>query len=287
MKILILGGNGLVGHKLLQVFKKRLPNKDYEIAATFRKDRTTYLSLVKLVDISNSFFNIDINKFSDLVEVVDKFKPNIIINCIGLTKKLSNNNNEKYSIYINAYFPHLVSFLCQKNNIKFIHLSTDCIFSGLMGNYTELDNPDALDIYGKTKFLGEVDNDNSLTLRASILGPEITKFLGIYSWFMRSSKSVSGFNNAFFSGFSSVEFANILTRIIKHNFHITGVYHLSSYKISKFDLLTMIKDINNLKIKIIQSDREIYDRTLNCDKFHNVVSYKPPSWEQMLSELKE
>jgi len=104
---------------------------------------------------------------------------------------------------------------------------------------------------------------------------------------MRSSQSVSGFNNAYFSGFSSVEFANILTKIIKKNFYINGVYHLSSYKISKFDLLVMIKEINNLKIEIIRSDHEIYDRTLNSDKFIREVSYTPPSWEKMLSELRE
>ena len=172
--------------------------------------------------------------------------------------------------------------------------STSCLSSSLFisGGFTfntnsdDAYNSDAFDIYGKTKYLGEVDNDNSLTLRASILGPEISKFLGIYSWFMCSSKSVLGFNNAYFSGFSSIEFANILTKIIKEKFNISGVYHLSSHKISKFNLLVMIKEINNLKIEIIKSDNEIYDRTLNSEKFMKEIDYIAPTWEKMITELK-
>jgi len=284
MKILILGGNGLVGHKILQICRNHLPVEKFKIEATFREEKKSYKYLNYKINISNSFFNINVNNFESLSKVINIYQPNLIINCIGLTKKISNSSPPIHSIYLNSYFPHLLSNICLLNNIKLIHLSTDCIFSGKKGNYLESDSSDATDIYGKTKYLGEIDNANTLTLRSSILGPELVKVIGIYSWFIKSRGSVIGFDKAFFSGFTSVEIANIIIFIIKNNINLSGVYHLSSYKISKFDLLCKIKEINNLKIEIIKSDKEIYDRTLISEKFKKQTGYVTPSWEFMLKD---
>ena len=282
MKILLLGGGGLAGNTFIKYFLS-FKNR-YSIGVTFSEHESNYNLNLDNQSIS-TFYNINAFKYNLVSSVINDYKPQVIINTIGLTKRISNTIDPKLSIYLNSYFPHLLLKTSNEKDIKLIHLSTDCIFSGYNGNYSEDSIPDALDIYGKTKFLGELNEKNALTLRTSILGPEIRRFLGIYSWFINQKTDVFGFDKAFFSGITSLELAKIIFHIIDHNYDLYGIYNLASEKISKFELLNIIKKIKKMNINIIKSDSEIYDRSLNNKKFRSVSEYKVPNWENMILDL--
>lgn len=283
MKILLLGGGGLAGNIFIKYFSN-LKQSEHILGATFSENESNYhLNLDKKK--IHTFYEINAFEYKSINSTLDVFKPDVIINTIGLTKRISNRNDPKLSIYLNSYFPHILFKDCLEKNIKLIHLSTDCIFSGKNGNYTEDDISDASDLYGKTKFLGELKEKNALTLRTSILGPEIRRFLGIYSWFINQKTNVYGYDKAFFSGITSLELAKIILQIINNKIDLSGVYHLSSERISKFELLDIIKKIKKMDINITKSNAEIYDRSLNNNKFHSEFGYISPKWENMILEL--
>lgn len=283
MRILLLGGGGLVGNIFIKYYQN-ITNNKHDLGATFSENQSIYDIQFneKKVD---TFFNVDAFNYKSILDSINTYKPDAILNTIGVTKQIANNNDPKLSIYLNSYFPHLLCATCNEKNIKLIHLSTDCIFSGSRGNYSEEDIPDASDIYGKTKFLGELQTKNALTLRTSILGPEIRRFLGIYSWFIKQSNQVYGFDKAFFSGITSLELSKIIIFCLENCYDLTGIYNISSIKISKYELLNIVRDIKKLNIKIQKSANEIYDRSLNGAKFISETGYLCPSWEDMINEM--
>ena len=280
-KILILGGTGMLGHKLYSNLKNK-----YDTYVTIRGSMKTYGNL-KLFDPDKVRGNVDALDFDSVIRAIAAFRPDIVINCIGLIKQLPDSNDPLWAITINAQLPHRISLVCAASGIRMIHISTDCVFSGKKGNYSEDDLSDAEDLYGKTKYLGEVAyTPHSITLRTSIIGHEINTKNGLLEWFLNQKKSVSGYKNAIYSGFSTFELSKVIADYVIPNANLTGIYNVSASPISKYDLLNIIKKVYKKDIEIIPDFEIKMDRSLDSGKFRNQTGYIPPDWNKMILEMK-
>ncbi|MDO8527701.1 MAG: SDR family oxidoreductase [Deltaproteobacteria bacterium] len=281
-RVLILGGSGMLGHKLWLVFKNR-----FDTYVTLRQPLEKQANL-NLFDPARTFDNIDVKNTDSLTEVLQKIRPTVMINCIGVVKQLPEAKDPIISIKINSLLPHELEKLAIKFGTKLIHISTDCIFEGGKGNYTEEEPYRADDLYGLTKLLGEVSNPPSLTLRTSIIGRELVRQMGLLEWFLqrKPGEQVKGFTHALFSGFTTQVLAETLAWIIQSHRHLTGIYHLSSFPISKHDLLKKLQKVFNLDIDLIPFDDFHCDRSLNGSRFNIATGFVPPSWDQMVQGLK-
>ena len=274
MKIYIVGISGMLGGKLFNEFIK---SKKFIVRGSSRKLPKIFYNFKKNIDLNCDAYNLDlINKN------LKKFNPDIIINCIGVVKqKIKKKSHEKEIFYINSIFPHELYKISKSMKIKLIHFSTDCVFDGKKGNYNENNTPNANDLYGLSKTIGEIDSNNAITLRTSIIGDEINTKNGLFEWFMSQKKNCQGYVNCYFSGFPTIEIFNIILKIIKKK-KLSGVYHLSSHKISKYDLLNLIAKIYKKKIKIYKNTNIKIDRSLNSKRLKNLIKYKSPSWEKLI-----
>jgi len=282
MRILILGGNGMLGHAALQAF-----NKKFEVYVTIRGNFSDVEGF-GIFDQKRTICGIRVEDFSFFERIISLVKPDVVFNCIGIIKQVKEASDAIKSIEINSLFPHKLASLCGINNCRLIHLSTDCVFSGIKGSYTEDDIPDPLDLYGRTKLLGEIDNGNVLTIRTSIIGRELGVKYGLLEWFLsQADKSVKGYTNAIFSGFTTSVFCAMLIDIIAKHVNLKGIYHISSYPISKFDLLSMIKKDLKLKIEIIPDNKFVCDRSLDSTRFRIETGYCPPPWDDMIKMMSD
>ncbi len=278
-KILILGVSGMLGNILFTLFSQNY--KIFDTYGTLRdKNKIKFFNYQK----KKLYFGYNVNNFEKFNILISKLKPDYVINCIGSIKQ------KKYTfkeyLNINSFFPNKLNILCIKYNAKLIHFSTDCVFNGKYGNRNEHDEPDARDTYGITKFLGEVYSSNSITLRTSIIGHELGSSYGLLEWFLKSKNKVVGYENVKFNGVTTTEIFNLLKKIILIKKDISGLYHISSNKISKKKLLDLIAKIYKKNIKIIPSKKIIIDRSLNSSLIKNKINYKPPSWEKMIVSMK-
>ncbi|MCX5705952.1 MAG: SDR family oxidoreductase [Candidatus Omnitrophica bacterium] len=282
MRVLILGGKGMLGHKAWQVLKD-----SFDVYVTIRGSFSE-VEEFGIFDKSKTICNVNVLDFPNLEEEIGEFRPDVILNCIGIVKQISEAHDAVKSIEINSLFPHKLALLCSKINSRLIHISTDCVFSGKKGGYTEDDNPDPLDLYGRTKLLGEVTEGNVLTLRTSIIGRELNTIHGLLEWFFsQRGKTIKGYTKAIFSGFTTGTLSAILKDIILNHKSIKGLYHVSSGSISKFDLLMSIKKKFDLNVEIIPDDQFKCDRSLDSSKFRIEAGYIPPLWDTMIRELAE
>lgn len=281
-KVLILGSTGLLGSTILKYFSIK---SNFKCFGTIRKSsdkkKLKYINKVKL-------YKVDFDKSRSLRKVFSMIKPNLVINCIGVVKQVLNNNMNSEIIRVNSFLPHYLSELVNENNeIRFIHFSTDCVFSGLKGGYLESDVKDAKDIYGVSKMLGEVDKSNTLTLRTSIIGQELKTNYSLLNWFLSQKKQIKGYKNAIFSGLTAPEIARVIHNYVIPNKKIRGIYHLSGKPISKYDLLYIIKIIYKKKIKIVPDLKIKINRSLNSNLFQKATGYKPPTWNKLIEEMYE
>ena len=262
-KILILGTTGMLGHKLLQ---KLSQNPLFDVWGTSRNNKNLLKWFGK--DLEKKIISgVDANSFDQFEKTIVETMPDIVINCIGIIKQLPIADDPVVSISINALLPHKIATICKKINARMIHISTDCVFDGKKGNYKEKDFSDAYDLYGKSKYLGEVHYPHTLTLRTSIIGHELETHYGLVEWFLSQKEKVKGFKKAIFSGFPTVEIAEIIENYIISNESLTGLYQVSSDPISKYDLLNLIAEIYQKNI-IIESDESILiDRSLDSSLF--------------------
>ena len=275
--ILILGAYGMLGS---QIFKT-LFRRDYSVFGTIRGPKKNIFT----DDLENFLIEfVDVYDFNSLKKNIEIVKPKIVINCIGNIKQ----KNESYieNIYLNSLLTHKINALSSNLNFKLIHISTDCVFSGDKGNYLESDFSDARDLYGKSKFLGEPVGINSLTLRTSIIGHEVNKpNFGLLEWVLSQKNQVFGFTNSFFSGVTTNELSKLIAHLVSNQLLVNGLYHVSSTRISKYDLLLKIRDIYNLNLEIIPSGKLSIDRSLNSKKLKLAIGYSPPNWDDMLSSM--
>ncbi len=280
MRVLILGGDGMLGHQLFRYFRER-----HDVRVTLRLDRETYAAH-GLFEKGTAFYGIDVRQTDPLLQVFAEFHPEAVVNAVGIVKQRSDAKEVIPSLEINSLLPNRLALVCRTVGARLVHLSTDCVFSGRKGNYCETDFPDANDLYGRTKFLGEVAEPHCLTLRTSMIGPELSRKTGLLEWFLaQRGQTVKGFTKAIFSGFPTSELARIVERILVDAPTVHGVYHAAAGPISKYDLLTLIRDRLRLPITIERDSTFECDRSLDASRFHRDTGYSPPTWEAMIDDM--
>lgn len=280
-RILILGITGMLGHTL---FKEMNKNEYFDVFGTTRNKigLENFFSNEELTRIRD---NVDADNFETVIRAIAAVQPTIIINCIGIIKQLPISNDPLTAITVNAQLPHRISLVARSANARLIHISTDCVFNGKRGGYSESDPSDAEDLYGRTKFLGEVDYPHCITLRTSIIGHELKTNFSLVDWFMSQENEVKGFTKAIYSGFPTIEIAHIISDFIIPNKKLSGLYHISSEPISKYDLLTIIQKVYNKQIQIHPSDDFVLDRSMNSNRFTQATGYISPSWAILVEKM--
>ena len=281
VKVLISGVTGMLGHTLFT----RLSERDgLEIFATARsmEGLSRWFDQELLAKIRG---NVDANNFDTIVRVIEDLKPDVVINCIGIIKQMAAAQDPIISVSINALFPHRLALACKAADARMIHISTDCVFDGAKGNYSENDQSNATDLYGRTKFLGEVYYPHCVTLRTSIIGHELKGKYGLIEWFLAQKGKVRGFTNAIYSGFPTVEMARIIGEYVIPNPDLKGFYHVSSDPISKYKLLQLVADKYKKQIEIEPFDDLRLDRSLDSTLFQRVTGYSPPSWPELIDNM--
>ncbi len=230
-------------------------------------------------------FDVDVENTDSLIRTFSIVQPDVVINCIGLVKQLDVANDPLKALPINALLPHRLSLLCGANNARFIHISTDCVFSGSKGQYVETDFADADDLYGRSKFLGEVSDPHAITLRTSIIGHEISGNRSLLNWFLSQTGEVKGFTKAIFSGLPTIELASIIKNIVLAKPELSGLYHVASAAINKYDLLHLIAKQYNKAIEIIPSNELVIDRSLVASRFSDATGYVAPAWPELVRRM--
>lgn len=275
-RILVLGVSGMIGHKVFEVLSKY---KNFDIYGTVTKKD-------EFLNFENVYENIWADRIETVEEIIKRLKPEVVINCIGITKQSDQIKDVKKSIIINALFPHQLADICKQSNIRLITFTTDCVFDGQKGNYSDTDLPTCHDVYGMTKYLGEVrEYENVLTLRTSLIGHELNSNLGLLDWFLSQENVVSGYKKAIFSGFTTLEFSKLLAEKIIPNEKLKGFYQISVNPISKYDLLKIIAGIYKKNIKIEIDNVVKIDRSLNSDILRKIIGYQPPKWEDLVVQM--
>lgn len=228
---------------------------------------------------------IDVENHDSIVKAFAIVKPDVVINCVGLVKQLTEANYPLIAVPINTLLPHRLAVICKATSSRLVHISTDCVFSGSKGGYLESDFPDAYDLYGRSKLLGEVDYPHAITLRTSIIGHELLGNRSLVNWFLAQQGSIKGFTRAIFSGLPTVELATIVRDTVLPHQELHGLYHVASKPINKFDLLQLIAKAYGKDTKINPSEELVIDRSLNADRFNQTTGYEPPEWSALIERM--
>ena len=280
-KILIVGVSGMLGNALFIEL-----SKNYEVYGTVRSNEEKKFFTQKEAERIVGF--VDIENMDSLARVFIKVKPDVVLNAVGLIKQNPTINDTSVAIYMNAMFPHLLADMCKLAGARMIHFSTDCVFSGNKGDiYKENDFSDAEDVYGKTKFLGEVSYNHCVTIRTSIIGHGLEAHASLVDWFLTQKAEIQGYTKVMYSGFPTVEIARIIGEYIIPNKKIKGLYQVSAEPISKYDLLKLIAKVYGKKIEIKPSDTPVNDRSLDSTKFRRISGYEPPAWPALIKKMHE
>ena len=275
MRIIIFGISGLIGNSLFTYLSK---DNNLKVYGTSRRNIDSIQDNIFYFEWSSK------NRIKNLNSIINKCKPDLVINCIGITKHHQKKNKDDY-INLNSNLPHEIAKVSNELNAKFLQVSTDCVFSGKLGNYDELAICDSKEIYGISKFNGEVIDNFNLTIRISTLGREIGTKNGLLEWFLNQEKKCFGYKSAFFSGITTYELSQIIINYIIPNINkLNGLYHISGEKINKFLLLNKLSKVYNKKIKIIPTTDLKIDRSLNSKKFQDITGYMKKNWDDMLSK---
>ncbi|MFI3221235.1 MAG: SDR family oxidoreductase [Methylococcales bacterium] len=281
MRILVLGASGMLGNAVFRYFSERT---EVETFGTLRSAKmltffnpSLHRQLLTAVDVEN---------FDSLSLVFAHIKPDVVINCIGLVKQLALANDPLYALPINAMLPHRLARLSDMVGARLIHVSTDCVFSGTRGGYSENDFADADDLYGRSKYLGEVvDCPHVVTLRTSIIGYELSSNQGLVMWFLAQQGTVKGYTKAIFSGVPTVELARVIAEFVLPNASLQGLYHVASAPINKYELLLLLAGQYKKSIDIIPDEKLVIDRSLNSAKFQAATGYVSPQWSELVATM--
>jgi dTDP-4-dehydrorhamnose reductase len=279
MRILILGGSGMLGHRLWIALQEA-----HDTWVTIRGSSMPFPHKVQFPR-DKVCTNVDALVFDEVVRSLSAVRPDLLINCVGLIKQVPLASDPLAAIRVNAMLPHQLALVCRSAGIRMIHISTDCVFSGKKGNYVESDPSDAVDLYGKTKYLGEVIYPGTVTLRTSIVGRELKSKLGLIEWFLAQESEINGYTRAIFSGVTTGELSRVIRDSVLPNPDLQGVYHVSAEPISKHDLLAKARDVLQHPITIHRCDEFVIDRSLDSSRFRTVTGYHSPSWDAMLESL--
>lgn len=281
-KVLILGANGMLGSELFKTFVAENRFVTTGTIRTIKKcDWINYATSEQIIK------DVDVTNITYVKELIEQHRPGFVINCIGVIKQKPEATDNELTIQLNSLFPHQLARICSSIGSRLIHISTDCVFSGTKGSYSEKDFPDAIDFYGKTKNLGEVIYGDHVTLRTSIIGHEIGSKKSLLEWFLSQQKKVYGYSKAIFSGFTTNELALIIHNLILPNRDLTGLFHVASSPISKLDLLKLIRTEYRHMIDIEPNVDIKINRSLSAVKFNNATGYTPPSWKELIYNMKQ
>lgn len=281
VRLLIIGVTGMLGSALYQVFA---PDARFETWGTLRHSSGRRFFAER--DHARLLGDVDIGDHDGLVSTLNLVRPDVVINAVGVVKQLAVANDPVIVLPVNAMFPHQLARLCELAGARLIHISTDCVFSGRRGHYTESDASDAEDLYGKSKYLGEVhDRPHVITLRTSGIGHELNSRHGLLEWFLGERGPVRGYTHAIYTGLPWVELARVIQEYILPRSDLNGLYHVSSDPVSKLDLLRIIAKVYGKQIQITPDDTVRIDRSLDSTRFRTATGYSPASWPALIADL--
>lgn len=281
MKVVVMGADGMLGHEVVRA----LVTSGHDALAITRKppEGPAVQALAGVPTISG----VDVRQENSVIAALAGAAADAVVNCVGIVKQRREAKDAWESIRVNSLFPHELSALCRMAGARLVHVSTDCVFSGRDGSYTEDDVPDPVDLYGRTKLLGEVDEEGALTLRTSIVGLELGRHESLVEWFLSQRGPVRGWNRALYSGVTTFELGRLLVRIVEEFPALHGLWHVSAAPIDKYTLLCRLRDALHLDTSIEPDERVILDRTLDSSRFRAATDWRAPSWDFMLAELAE
>jgi dTDP-4-dehydrorhamnose reductase len=282
MNVLVLGAAGMLGNAVMR-FLADSPGLD--VWGSVRSTASVRFMPELLRD--RLMTGVDVENSDALIRLFSETRPDVVINCIGLVKQLAEADDPLQALPVNALLPHRLARLCAAVGARLVHVSTDCVFSGSRGLYREEDVSDARDLYGISKYLGEVDYDNAITLRTSIIGHELNSTQGLVGWFLAQSGRVQGYAKAIFSGLPTVELARVIRDHVIPHPEMHGLYHVSADPISKLELLSLVARIYDHHIEIVPDERVQIDRSLDSSRFRAATGYQPPAWGDLVARMRE
>jgi dTDP-4-dehydrorhamnose reductase len=278
--MLILGGTGMLGHKLYQTVKDPI-----EAFVTVRGDVRS-LSKFSFYCPDQVIGGIEATDLASIRKAIEQVKPDVVVNCVGIVKQQPLGDDPIACLTINSLLPHQLAGLCSEYNSRLIHISTDCVFDGKKGGYTENDLTNAEDLYGRSKALGETSAPNAITLRTSIIGRELSTDLGLVDWFLsQRNKAAKGFNHALFSGLTTQELSRVIQSVALNHKNLSGIHQVSTAPIDKHTLINLLNHAFEAGVTISPSDQLKIDRTLDSTSFRSLTGYKPTSWPEMVQEM--
>ncbi len=278
-RILVVGASGMLGHEAVRVLAP-----DFEVWGACRNPA----ELPDLgVPAERMLGGLDATDSASAYAFVERVKPDFVLNAVGIVKQRPDAKAAIPSIEVNSLWPHVLADACERGGARMAHVGTDCVFSGLRGGYTETDVPDAFDMYGRSKLLGEViDRDNTVTLRTSLIGWQIGAATGLLGWFdAHRHEHLKGFTRAVFSGLTTQEFTKVIRDMVMPDVSLKGLWHLSADPIDKYTLLTKASEKLGWDVDLTPSDELVIDRSLDSTRFRQRTGWTPPSWDEMLAEL--
>lgn len=277
MKVLVVGASGMIGSTMFRVLSEK---SDWEIFGSIREESVRRFFTASIHE--NLIAGVDLERQELLVAILDQIRPNVVVNCAGVTKHLTHSEDPLAYISMNTLMPHRLAGLCKLAGVRLIHVSTDCVFSGEKGRYTEEDFADARDVYGKSKALGELRAAHTITLRTSTIGHELQSKHGLLEWFLSREGLCKGYRRAIFSGLPTVVLAQIVRDVVIPNSELSGLYHVAANPIAKYDLLKLIADVYEKDIDIIPDDKPRIDRSLDASRFRVATGYVAPKWPELI-----
>ncbi len=281
-KIMVLGANGMLGSAVLRYFHSTTGHDVVGVVRSAQSVRDFPDDLREKLVVGGNVEDVD-----GLMRLFMHQSPTILVNCVGIVKQLDNATDPLAAIPINSVLPHRLARICSLVGARLIHMSTDCVFDGRRGMYSESDLPNASDLYGRTKLLGEVDYPNSITLRTSIIGRELSSQKSLVEWFLAQEGPVGGYSKAIFSGLPTVEIARVIERYVIPFPELSGVYHLSSEPIDKLSLLQLVAREYEKRIAINDDPSLVIDRSLDSSRFRDATGYKPDRWPVLVQSMRD
>jgi dTDP-4-dehydrorhamnose reductase len=280
-RVLVLGASGMLGHAVFRLYSESDPD------GTWGTVRSRPIRIADGQQAGHLISGIDVEYADALTRVFAEVRPTHVVNCVGVVKQLAAADDPLTAVPLNTLLPHRIARLCELEGARLIHISTDCVFAGTKGMYTEGDTPDARDLYGLSKLLGEVDYPHAVTLRTSIIGHELSGAHGLVEWFLAQKSSVKGYTRAVFSGLPTVELARVIRDHVLPHQELRGVYHLSAEPINKYELLTLVAQTYGVQTSIETDDKVVIDRSLDSARFRAATGYRPGSWPELVHAMHE
>lgn len=282
MRVLVIGASGMLGRTVYAVLSE---HRELQVCGTLRSDQARRQFSKEAQ--SKLITGIDALDVDALAQCLAEQRPDAVINCVGLVKQHAEANDPLRALPINALLPHRLARLCALVGARLVHVSTDCVFRGDRGFYTEADIPDATDLYGRSKLLGEVDAPHAVTLRTSIIGREFASSHGLVDWFLAQRGPVRGFTQAIFSGLTTHALAEVIAQHVLPRPTLHGIWHVASQPVAKHDLLLLLRDVYGHDIEILPDEAMRIDRSLDGSRFTAATGYIAPSWPDMVRQMHE